>query len=131
MRLTGGCLCGAVRYCVDGAVVDAAHCHCRICQRSAGAAFITWATFPTHAFAYETGKPAVYRSSGDAVREFCGRCGTQLAFRADHGEDIDISVTSLDEPDAIMPEGNIWVGSRRSWCRGFDRDLPDFDGEMA
>lgn len=131
MRLTGGCLCGAVRYRVDGEMTDAAHCHCRICQRASGSGFITWGTFPASAFAYEREEPAAYRSSGEAVREFCGRCGTQLVFRADHGENVDITIASLDEPDAIMPQGNIWVGSRRLWCHGFDRDLPDFDGEMA
>lgn len=130
MRLLGGCLCGAIRYEITGSPIDAAHCHCRICQRSAGAAFITWATFDVKDFVYSAGAPTVFRSSAEAVREFCGSCGTQLVFRGDGLDNLDVTIASLDTPDQIKPAGNIWVGSRRAWCHGFDRELPDFEGEM-
>jgi hypothetical protein len=40
--LTGGCFCGAIRYEVAGAPFHETNCHCSICRRTAGAAFVTW-----------------------------------------------------------------------------------------
>ncbi|WP_197457586.1 GFA family protein [Snodgrassella sp. CFCC 13594] len=44
-RLEGGCLCGRLRYCIQGALIDAGFCHCRMCQKSSGAPMMAWATF--------------------------------------------------------------------------------------
>lgn len=136
-RPTGGCLCGAVRYRLSRISTDVAHCHCRICQRSSGAAFLTWATVP-RAELEITGEPAWYRSSPAARRGFCPSCGTQLFFAfdadavttrpdvpGDPAADIDVTVASLDRPDAFVPTRNIWVGTRRAFAHGFDATLPD------
>ena len=40
--LAGGCLCGAVRYEIDGAGGGVSHCHCGMCRKASGAAFVTW-----------------------------------------------------------------------------------------
>jgi hypothetical protein len=34
--LTGGCLCGGVRYEIDEPLVSASYCHCTRCQRRTG-----------------------------------------------------------------------------------------------
>jgi len=48
--LTGGCLCGDVRYRITAAPVEALYCHCRMCQRAHGAPVIAWLTVPVTAF---------------------------------------------------------------------------------
>jgi hypothetical protein len=141
LRPTGGCLCGAVRYRLARISTDVAHCHCRLCQRSSGAAFLTWATVP-RAELEVTGEPAWHRSSPAARRGFCPRCGTQLffAFDADAATsrpdvpgdpeaDIDVTVASLDAPDAFVPTRNIWTGTRRAWLHDFDPTLADHPDE--
>ena len=48
MQLEGGCLCGDIRYKVSGELAKEEKpslCHCRICQRAAGAPVVGWATF--------------------------------------------------------------------------------------
>lgn len=133
----GGCLCGRIRWRLARVPTDVGHCHCRICQRSSGAAFLTWATVPRDELAIE-GTPAWYASSAAAKRGFCPTCGTQLffAFEADaaaHRDDlpkaatetIDVSVASFDAPDLCRPTRNIWVGNRRAFLHGFDATLPD------
>jgi hypothetical protein len=130
MTLEGGCLCGSVRYACDGLSEDVAHCHCRICQRSSGAGMLTWATYPAAAVRYVFGEAAIFRSSAGAVRELCGRCGTQLIFRGDEGDTVDVTVASLDEPDLLVPKANIWVGTRRKWLHHFDTALPDHTKEV-
>lgn len=124
--LDGGCLCGEVRYRLTAAPIKTNYCHCRMCQRSAGAPVIAWTTVPRSAFVYVKGAPKVYHSSGKAQREFCPGCGTQLVFR-EHGYDaIDITTASLDDPGGIAPVEHIWCESRIPWFETAD-SLPRRD----
>ncbi|OZA00216.1 MAG: hypothetical protein B7X99_05040, partial [Rhizobiales bacterium 17-65-6] len=79
--LTGGCLCGAVRYEIIAEPVVSCHCHCSLCRRASGAPFATWTTVPLDGFRWTRGTPARFRSSEKAARDFCSACGTQLTFR--------------------------------------------------
>ena len=59
----GGCLCGAVRYRVEGPPLHAGYCHCRMCQRAAGAPVVAWGAWPADRFAWLQGKPGRFASS--------------------------------------------------------------------
>ena len=74
----GGCLCGAVRYRIDGPVEAGAHCHCVMCRRAAGAPVVTWITAPVDRFNLTRGELKTYRSSEHGERRFCAACGTQV-----------------------------------------------------
>jgi hypothetical protein len=112
----GGCLCGAVRYRVSGRPYHLSHCHCTLCRRAAGAPFVSWFSVASGAFRVMQGEPVCYRSSPEAVRGFCGRCGTQLTFqRDDTPGEVDITLCSLDDPEALTPEDHIYTGSRLRW----------------
>lgn len=114
--MEGGCLCGATRYRVGVESVDCGYCHCRMCQRSAGAPVLAWATIPTASLTWTKGRPRAYRSSEQAERLFCPDCGCQLVFRGlDEPDRIDLNVTTLDDPGVFRPEYHIWVSSRLPW----------------
>lgn len=114
--LDGGCLCGAVRYRVTQAPLDAGYCHCRLCQRAGGAPVLAWLTVPASAFAYTHGTPTAYASSTHSQREFCARCGTPLAFqRIAAPRTIDVTIASLDDPARVPPQYHIWTASRIGW----------------
>jgi GNAT superfamily N-acetyltransferase len=126
---TGGCFCGAIRYRVAAPPRDVTHCHCGICRRTTGAPFVTWATFPAAAFAFTAGAPAEIRATPRAVRQLCGACGTALTFRETaRPRSLDVTVGSMDDPDAIVPAAHIWTSSRLAWLRLAD-DLPGYGGE--
>jgi hypothetical protein len=126
LPLEGGCLCGAVRYRISAEPSHADYCHCRMCQRATGAPVVPWLTVARAAFAWIKGEAAVYRSSAEAERLFCPSCGTQLAFRADAEPDhLDVTLASLDEPDAVRPTHHIWTSSRIAWFDIAD-DLPRY-----
>jgi hypothetical protein len=123
--LTGGCLCGAVRYRAEGPPKRVSNCHCRACQRSNAAAFVTGVAFDPKRVAFTKGEPKAYASSEAAKRLFCGDCGTSLAFRYNDGEAISIWAPTLDDPEAVAPIRNIWLSSRLSWVP-IDETLPGF-----
>jgi hypothetical protein len=128
-ELTGGCLCGAVRYRIEGTPGQVTHCHCTICRKSSGAAFVTWVGFPVDAFAFVKGTPAIHRATAKAERAFCPACGTQLTFRhADSAQQIDVTAGSLDDPEAVRPDAHIWIASRLPWLALAD-GLPRYQGE--
>lgn len=123
-ELAGGCFCGAVRYRVNAAPSDVAHCHCGMCRRTSGAPFVSWLTVPRSAFTLSAGAPAELRSSGPALRRFCAACGTALTFqREDAPSWIDVTVGSLDDPAAVTPRRHIWTDSQLSWLH-IEDDLP-------
>lgn len=124
----GGCLCGQIRFAAVEAASDVAYCHCRLCQRSTGAPALVWAAFSKPGFRYLKGEPSVYRSSDHAQREFCGGCGTQLAFRDDGLPEVDVNVGAFDAPEAFPPRSHIWNASRIPWFDPDDR-LPRYEDE--
>jgi GNAT superfamily N-acetyltransferase len=123
-ELRGGCFCGALRYRIAAPPLEVSHCHCSICRRTSGAPFVTWATVPATAFAFIAGVAGELRSSAHAERRFCSACGTALTFQRDDEPDtIDVTVGSLDEPNAVVPDSHIWTANQMRWLH-FDDDLP-------
>jgi hypothetical protein len=123
--LTGGCLCGAVRYEADGEPFGRGQCHCRTCQQAHAAPAVAWFTVKTSDFRL-SGQLKEYRSSDHAVRRFCPGCGTQLLFDdSNHPDEIDIAAATLDDPAAVPPLFNIWTRSRIPWVK-LDQALPSF-----
>lgn len=112
----GGCLCGAVRYRVSGAVEESGYCHCRTCQRQSGSPVVAWFALERSGFAYVKGKPRTYRASDHAGREFCGDCGTYIVFREDdEGQTLGVNTATLDEPMLSPPDFHIYCESRIGW----------------
>jgi hypothetical protein len=123
---TGGCLCGLIRYRATGKPTNGTHCHCEICRRASGAAFVSWATFRSAAFAFTKGKPARFDSSEIAFRQFCPNCGTQLTFQFHKSpQTIDVTLASLDDPGTITPLDHIWTKRQIAWIKLAD-GLPQY-----
>jgi hypothetical protein len=124
--LEGGCLCGAIRYRATGPPRNATHCHCTICRRASGAAFVTWITVDAEGFRFTRGAPARYRSSSRATRTFCATCGTPLTFQllADPNE-VDLTVCSLERPEEIAPQDHTFARHMLPWVE-MDDSLPRY-----
>jgi hypothetical protein len=116
MSWTGGCLCGAVRYRVSADPFRVVHCHCGICRRHSGAAFMTFVAFRTGAFEWMGEAPARFRSSAAAERGFCARCGSTLAVFEDALPDwTQVALGSLDRPGDVRPDDHVFTESRLAW----------------
>jgi hypothetical protein len=130
-KLTGGCLCGAVRYEITGKPKLAVSCHCRDCQYVSGGA-------PAHVLVLLREHVTITQGTakehwtlsakGNRIaRLFCEACGTPLFARNEkHPEFLPVKVGSLDDPSGFRPQANIWVKSAQPW-HDLDPAIPLFD----
>jgi hypothetical protein len=130
-EITGGCLCGRIRYRIGVAPLAAVACHCRDCQYVSGGAEANVLAVPVAALAVE-GAPKRYRSradSGNTVwRSFCPDCGTPLFAGNDaHPEFVSVKVGSLDDPSGFARQAHIWTASAPPWHLMED-DVPKLPG---
>ncbi len=114
----GGCLCGGLRFEIDSPTKWCAHCHCNMCQRAHGAAFVTWVGADTERFRVTAGADLLvwYRSSADAERGFCRRCGSTLLFRSARwpGE-VHVVRANLDGPLDREPTVHVFWDGHVEW----------------
>ncbi len=114
--LTGGCLCGAIRYRYEGAPGAAFNCHCSICRRSAGAPFLAWMTLNSAELTFDKGAPRYRHSSENGRRGFCPDCGTPLFFVFDDEPELIYStVGSHDRPNQTPPGVDLYERDRVPW----------------
>ena len=114
-RFTGGCQCGAIRFALTAAPTRVSICHCRMCQKAAGAPFISLADIPVENFSWTRGMPSTFRSSSIAERGFCRDCGTPLSYFAFGGDKIEIATGAFDRPDLVVPVKQFGMESVLPW----------------
>lgn len=128
--LGGGCLCGAVRYEIEGEPIMAGHCHCLDCQKASGAGHASHAMFPEGALML-TGMLSEYSRLADSdatvTRYFCPICGSGIYARSSGMPGvITVNVGALDEPGRILMQMRVYDRSRRAWD-AIDPGLPAFE----
>lgn len=131
---SGGCLCGAVRYKVNGPLRDVVNCHCAMCRRLHGG-------FGPHSKAAKTDIVVIrddglvwYQTSAIARRGFCQRCGSGLFWEPIAQDATGIVAGTLDAPTGLKTIGHIFVGEKSDFYEIHD-DQPQFmassDGQIA
>ena len=114
--IEGGCFCGSVRYSFEPGNYPSANCHCSICRRISGAAFVSWIAVPTSCFNYSIGDPKKLISSSHGARYFCDACGTPLTCVLDEDKkNIYVTICSLDNPGDFEPKEDIYVEDILDW----------------
>lgn len=114
--MEGGCLCGTIRYVVSGSPFAAEHCHCRMCQKSAGAVVVSWMDLRTEQLIWTAGELSEYNSSEHVKRGFCARCGSTISYRdTRHPAYITLTIASLDDPNRVRPKRHIFTESQVEW----------------
>jgi len=129
MQITGGCLCGAVRYRVDAAPIVTRVCWCRLCQYLGAGSGTVNTCFPSDSISIEgdLGDFTSVADSGNIMhRRFCTACGTQLFSEAEARPHlIFVRAGTLDDPEVAKPSVTIWTESAPSWAC-IDAALPTY-----
>jgi len=110
--ITGSCLCGKVQIRATGEPYRVGLCHCLDCRKHHGAVFFAAAMYPDSAVTIE-GETRSYKG-----RYFCPECGSSVF--AHHGDEIELHLGALDEPNRFIPTYENWIIRREDWLPPFD-----------
>ncbi|MGR3804971.1 GFA family protein [Marinibacterium profundimaris] len=128
-EFAGGCLCGAVRFRIDGAFEGFFLCHCSRCRRATGSA---------HAANLFSGTGQITWESGDTLRRafrldgtrfercFCATCGGALPVVRPEGGLV-VPAGCLEGPVGLRPGAHICWQSRADWDDALE-ELARLDG---
>ena len=107
--ITGGCVCGGVRYEVRGKLRDVITCHCVQCRRTSGH-FVAATACRRAAFKLVKEQTLKWYVAVPGFRRgFCSECGSSLLFEQDGAERVSIAAGSLDEPQGLKIAVQIFV----------------------
>ena len=127
--LQGSCLCGGVRYEVEGPLDLMACCHCRECRKASGAEFATNASVTTDRFRFLQGEDLLreFESSPGQARVFCGTCGSPILKRiAAAPEKVRLRLGCLDSDLDQKPIVRVFVSEKLAFTQIPD-DTPTFE----
>ena len=118
LPLTGGCLCGGVRFEVTEPLVSASYCHCTRCQRRTGTAASAQARIAPGSLRITAGEELVrsYTPEGGFAKEFCSACGSALWSRSPKDPDvIAVRLGAFDTDPGIRPTYRQYVAYAAPW----------------
>ncbi|CAJ2504101.1 Uu.00g114950.m01.CDS01 [Anthostomella pinea] len=138
--VTGGCLCGSIRYRVDfpdghDFLQSSGSCQCTQCRRGTGSLFFTAHSIPLKSLTYLTATDALkkFYATPGITRGFCAHCGSFLYWRDESSNTVDLAVGCVD-PELLVGEGEEGVGfgfalanmaGANIWCRNEIRGVTD------
>jgi hypothetical protein len=124
VQVTGGCLCQAVRYEAEVNLSEGFYCHCKTCQKTAGAPAAVGVMAKEGTLKFTKEEPKMFQSSPIGSRGFCQHCGSRLTWVSpDKADWTVVWACSLDHPESVVPIEHLSVESQLSWHEIAD-DLP-------
>jgi hypothetical protein len=123
VSLTGGCLCGGVRFELSEVPLSAGYCHCTRCQRRTGTAASAQARIAPGSLRIVAGEELVraYHPPDGFSKLFCSRCGSALFSRSpDDPEYVSVRLGAFDGDPGIRPQYRQHVATAAVW-----EPLPD------
>ena len=117
MSIQGSCLCGTLKYEIDGPFTMMMSCHCSMCRKHHGAPFATFAGAPLDGFRWLSGENELkyYASSSKGQRSFCRVCGSVGPMLMKEMGLAIVPAGELDGDPGIRPTSHLFVGSKAPW----------------
>jgi hypothetical protein len=130
LPLTGGCLCGGVRFELSEAPVTATYCHCTRCQRRSGTAASAQARIDSSTLTIRHGEELVkaWRPDRGWEKLFCSNCGSALFSRDPHDpRQMSVRLGVLDPGHEIRPRKRQFVAYAAAWEPIPEDGLPRYE----
>src|SRR5919201_5472218 len=127
LPLTGGCMCGGVRFEITEPLVSANYCHCTRCQRRTGTAAAASARIAPGSLRITAGEELVrsYKPEDGFAKEFCSTCGSALWSRSPDDPDVmGVRLGAFDDDPGIRPSSRQFVAYAAPWEPIPDDGLP-------
>jgi len=130
--ITGGCLCGAVRFTLSVVPTAAGYCHCTRCQRRTGGASSAQAIIDGRTLEVVAGAESVMswrHPDGGFEKRFCAQCGSHLFSRnPEDPTQMSVRMSAFDEDPGVRPQWRAWVANAAEWEPIPDDGLPRYEG---
>ncbi|NCC78117.1 MAG: GFA family protein [Clostridia bacterium] len=133
MRYEGSCLCGQVKFVVEGDFEQFYLCHCERCRKDTGSAHAANLFSSTARLVWLSGEDLVrtYNFRGEGhIKSFCTHCGSALPNLQMEGKLLVVPAGSLDSDIPIRPQGHIFSVRKANWDEHLE-SIKDFDGLPA
>jgi hypothetical protein len=119
MKVSGQCLCGAVRYGGETEPKFQGKCYCTDCRKTSAAGHAAMMGFAANAIRI-TGElkefPSKADSGANVTRAFCPTCGTGICSRNDRMPGlIFLRASTLDDPGLFAPQMIVWAARAPAW----------------
>lgn len=129
--VTGGCLCGGVRFELSEPATDAGYCHCTRCQKRTGSAASVQARIDSRTFHLLQGEELVqcWRPPGGGFDKcFCRECGAHLfSHSPDDPQHMSIRLGAFDGDPGVRPSWRAFVAYAAPWEPVPDDGLERYD----
>jgi hypothetical protein len=131
MKITGGCLCGAIRYEIEGEPFRIANCHCDDCRKATGSAYATNLFFKDEQVKLLQGSLKNFKHTADSknamTKEFCDTCGSQIFGSGAMRPGVrNVKVGSIDDASFVKPDVNLYTSHALS-CTLIDENVDNFE----
>jgi hypothetical protein len=127
----GGCLCGAVRYEVRGALRPIVMCHCTQCRRVTGHVMAATAARLADFRLLSEGGLGWYDSSAEARRGFCSHCGSTLFWQGVGRDYLSIAAGTLDDSSGLTIACHIFTADKGAYYEIADAAPQLRDGSFS
>jgi len=123
----GSCLCGAVRFRVDGPLRGVVYCHCSQCRKQTGHFYAATDVADADLDISGADRLTWYAASPEAKRGFCSICGSALFWKRNDSARTSILAGALELPTGLAAESHIFVADKGDYYEIGD-GLPQFPG---
>lgn len=115
--LRGSCLCGGVRFEIDGKVSPVGQCHCSLCRKVSGTTGNAALLTASRSFRWVAGQELaqVYARPSGFRSVFCRICGSPMPVHQESGKLVGIPAGLLDDDPVVRVEQHIFVASKAGW----------------
>lgn len=120
-EVRGSCLCGEVRFVVEGPFEAFYICYCSRCRKAAGSAHASNLFVSPERFRWLSGEDRIERFELASARFFsrcvCATCGSPVPWTSKRNGKVTVPAGALDDEPGIRPQQQIYCADQAAWSK--------------